>query len=217
MYKLFYFPNNASLAPHFLLHYMKLDYELILVDRKANAQKSKDYLKLNPAGRIPTLIDNDNPIFESAAICIHLCEQHPQHRLIPELGTTDRPIFFQWLAYLTNTLQAELMIHYYPHRHTTDENAIAGILAAQAERIGESLQIIDTHLVDHEYMLGNEISALDFFLFMLSQWSLVVKKSPLHFTHLANHLQRLARHPSIRAVCNLENISLKPFEGSNQA
>jgi len=137
--------------------------------------------------------------------------------LIPELGTTDRPIFFQWLAYLTNTLQAELMIHYYPHRHTTDENAIAGILAAQAERIGESLQIIDTHLVDHEYMLGNEISALDFFLFMLSQWSLVVKKSPLHFTHLANHLQRLARHPSIRAVCNLENISLKPFKSSNQA
>lgn len=68
MFKLYYYPNNASLAPHFLLHHLNADYELLLVDKQSNAQKSADYLKLNPAGRIPTLIVGEQPIFESSAI-----------------------------------------------------------------------------------------------------------------------------------------------------
>ncbi len=51
LYKLYYYPNNASLAPHFLLYEIEADYELVLVDRNSNSQKSPDYLKLNPAGR----------------------------------------------------------------------------------------------------------------------------------------------------------------------
>ena len=77
MYKLFYYPRNASWAPHMLLAEMQLDYELILVDRKAEAQKDPDYLKLNPTGKIPTLILKDQPVYESAAICLLLCELHP--------------------------------------------------------------------------------------------------------------------------------------------
>ncbi|MCF5900847.1 thioredoxin domain-containing protein [Aeromonas veronii] len=55
MFKLYYYPNNASLAPHFLLHHVQADYELLLVDKKTNSQNSPGYLKLNPAGSIPTL------------------------------------------------------------------------------------------------------------------------------------------------------------------
>ena len=118
MYTLHYYPNNASLTPHFLLHYMKLNYQLLKVDRDSNAQNSVEYLKLNPTSRIPTLIDEGQSIFESAAICIHLCENHPEFNLIPALRTTERALFFQWLAYLNNTLQAELMVRYYPPTST---------------------------------------------------------------------------------------------------
>ncbi|CAI2303332.1 hypothetical protein IFVP22_C1260002 [Vibrio parahaemolyticus] len=45
LFKLYYYPNNASLAPHFLLHHLNADYELLLVDKKSNSQKSADYLK----------------------------------------------------------------------------------------------------------------------------------------------------------------------------
>lgn len=72
MYTLFFYPRNASWAPHMVLAEMGVDFELVLVDRKTNAQKSADYLLLNPTGRIPTLIDQDIVIFESAAICLHL-------------------------------------------------------------------------------------------------------------------------------------------------
>ena len=211
MYQLYYYPNNASLAPHFLLYHMKLDYELLYVDKSSNSQKSAEYLKLNPAGRIPTLIDNGQAIFESPAICIHLCEQHPEHELIPALGTQKRPLFFQWLAYLNNTLQAELLIHYYPHRHTTDENAIPSVLAAQDEQVANALSVINDQLADKPYLLGDNITACDFFLFMLAEWSLPIKQSPLTFNHLAGYLKRLSAHPTIQAVCEIEDIDLTPF------
>ena len=96
MFTLYYYPNNASLAPHFLLHHLKADYQLVLVDRKINAQHSDEYRQLNPAGRIPTLVVQQQAIFESAAICIHLCELHPHSTLMPELGNAKRPLFFQY-------------------------------------------------------------------------------------------------------------------------
>ena len=85
MFKLYYYPNNASLAPHFLLHHVKADYELVLVDRKLNAQKSKAYLRLNHSGKIPTLVDGEQVICESAAICIHIAETFPEYELIPKI------------------------------------------------------------------------------------------------------------------------------------
>ena len=211
MYQLYYYPNNASLAPHFLLFHMGLEYELLLVDRSNNYQKSSEYLKLNPAGRIPTLIDDGQAIFESPAICIHLCEQHPEHGLIPALGSKQRPLFFQWLAYLNNTLQAELMVRYYPQLHTTDENGITAVISAQDERIAEALYVINDQLSDRDYLLGSQISACDFFLFMLAEWSLPIEKSPLTFSHLAAYLKRLSFHPTIKTVCEIEEINLDPF------
>lgn len=212
MYQLYYYPNNASLAPHFLLHHMGLKYELLLVDRESNFHKSTEYLKLNPSGRIPTLVENGNALFESPAICIHLCEQHPEHELIPVLGSKERPLFFQWLTYLNNTLQAELMIYYYPHRHTNDDASIINVLAAQNDRISEVLAVIDTQLAGNQFLLGRGISACDFFLFMLAEWSLPVDKSPLHFPHLASYLKRLSSHATIKAVCEIEGINIKHFE-----
>ena len=102
------------MAPHFVLEALKLDFELILVDRKSNAQKSDEYLALNPSGRIPTLIDDELVLFESPAICIHLAESNPSANFIPNIGSKNRAKFFQWMMYLTNTVQAELMIHFYP-------------------------------------------------------------------------------------------------------
>ena len=101
-----------------LLAELGVEYELILVDRKAEAQKSHEYLRLNPTGRIPTLIDERKPIFESAAICLHLCDNHPEKELVPKVDDPNRPLFFQWLFYLTSSVQSELMVYFYPEKHT---------------------------------------------------------------------------------------------------
>ena len=212
MYTLYYYPGNASTVVRFLLHEMSLPYQLQLVDRKANFQKSEQYLKLNPAGRIPTLIDGELVLFESPAICMYLCEQNMEKDLIPASGSHDRALFYQWLSFLNNTLQAELMIYYYPQRHTNSKQAIASIISAQEERIAESLLIIDQQLHGRKYLLGDSITACDFFLFMLAEWALNIPKSPLSFPNLGNHLKKLAKHPSIVEVCKQEKISLQDFQ-----
>ncbi|MBH0066375.1 glutathione S-transferase family protein [Psychrobacter sp. SZ93C1] len=212
MLKLYYYPNNASLAPHFLLHHVKVDYELVLVERESEGHKSADYLKLNPAGRIPTLVIDDQPIFESPAICIHICESYSEYELIPEIGGPKRPLFFQWLTFLNNTLQAELMVRYYPHRHTNDESNIPNIISAQDERIADALSIINDQLDGNEFLLGEKLSACDYFLFMLAEWSLLLEKSPMDYTNLAMYLNRLSENPSVKAVCEFEDIDLRPFK-----
>ncbi|MFC1236224.1 glutathione S-transferase family protein [Vibrio sp. F74] len=211
MFKLYYYPNNASLAPHFLLQHVKADFELLLVDKKAQSHKKKNYLRLNPAGRIPTLIVDGQAVFESIAICIHLCELHPDSGLMPALGDVKRPLFFQWLAFLNNTLQSELMIRYYPKRHTTSELGVSDIVSAQNSRIMEVLSILDEQLKQHEYLIGKELTACDYFLFMLAGW-LPEEANVTSYQHLSDYLKRLCRNPVIRAVCDFEGIDLTPFE-----
>jgi glutathione S-transferase len=147
MYQLHYFPSNANAAPHMVLEELGQDYELKLVDRARNAQKSRDYLNINPNGRIPTLIDGDLVLFEAAAIVLHLIDLHPDAGLAPKVGTTARAKFYQWMIFLTNSLQEELMIWQYPERLTGADAAAAEIVKRGAERRAEGyLDVIEQHL-----------------------------------------------------------------------
>ncbi|MBE0365525.1 glutathione S-transferase [Pseudoalteromonas ulvae UL12] len=212
MYQLYYFPLNASMAPHFMLEELKVDFELIAVDRKSNAQKSAEYLALNPAGRIPTLVDNGFAIFESPAICVHLAESHPSSNLIPKIGDKNRALFFQWLMYLTNTVQAELMIYFYPQKHTTDASNAEYIIEAQESRITEMFELLDRELENKDFLIGNSISACDYFLFMLAVWADEFKKPPLSFSNLSRYLRKLAQRDAIINVCKKENLSLTDYQ-----
>jgi len=107
MYALYYYPGNASLLPHMVLREIGAPFELRLVDRTQDAQKSADYLRLNPNGRIPVLIDGELVLFETAAIVLHLVDRHPEAGLAPRPGTPERPQFYKWMVHLTNTPQAE--------------------------------------------------------------------------------------------------------------
>ena len=77
MIELHYFPSNASFAPHILLEEMGIPFTLRQLDRANNEHKSPAYLKLNPNGLIPTLVDGDLVLYETAAILMHLADCHP--------------------------------------------------------------------------------------------------------------------------------------------
>lgn len=212
MYQLYYYPLNASMAPHFVLEALKVDFELIKVDRENNAHKSADYLALNPAGRIPTLIDDGFAIFESPAICIHLAEAHPSTNLIPLIGDKNRALFFQWMMYLTNTLQAELMIYFYPEKHTTDIQSIEAIGEAQENRITDMFKLLDKELENKDFLVGDTISVCDYFLFMLAVWADEFKTPPLSFNNLSRYLRNLSQRDAIIKVCKKEELSLADYQ-----
>ena len=104
MIELHYFPSNASFAPHILLEEMGVPFTLRVVDRANNEHKSPAYLKLNPNGLIPTLVDGDLVLYETAAILMHLADCHPG--FAPAPGTAARAEYYKWMVWLTNTLQA---------------------------------------------------------------------------------------------------------------
>src|ERR1700739_1841487 len=180
MYQLHYFPANANAAPHMLLEELGVPYELKLVDRAKDGQKAEEYLKINPNGRIPTLVDNGLVLFEAAAIVLHLVDQHPEAGLAPKLGTPQRAQFYQWLTFLTNSLQEELMIWQYPDRLTGTDAAANEIVKQGAEkRAGAYLDVIEQHLkASGPLFLGETLSAADFYLVMLARWACPMANPP---------------------------------------
>ncbi|PAJ74954.1 glutathione S-transferase [Pseudoalteromonas sp. NBT06-2] len=211
MYILYYYPLNASMAPHFVLEEMGLDYTLQLVDRHSNAHKSDEYLVLNPTGRIPTLVDDGFAIFESAAICLHLCDKNPNKSLMPKVGDKNRPLFYQWLMYLNNTVQAELMLYFYPQRHTSETGHIKAIVEAQEKRITDMFLLLDTELEGKDYLVSDSITVCDYFLFMLAVWADEFKQPPLSFRNLSRYLKKIAKRDAVISVCKKENLSLVDY------
>ncbi len=213
MYKLYYFPRNASWVPHLLLKEMGADYELVLVDRKINEQKSEAYMALNPTGRIPTLMDGEQVVFESAAISLYLCEKNVQAKLMPAIEDPARASFYQWLFYLTTTLQPELMVYIYPEKHTTDHASSASIVKAQEARVTEMFALLDDELAGGKaYLIGDAFSVCDCFLFMYSHWAGGFKKPPLSFKHLGRYLRNIAKRPAVISVCGVEGTGLAAYE-----
>jgi glutathione S-transferase len=135
MIQLHYYSSTASMVPHILLEEIGMPYERVLVDRTVGAHKAPAYLQLNPNGLIPVLTDGDLVLYETAAIVLHLCDTHPQARLAPEVGSAERAHFYKWLVWCTNTLQATLIVYFYPERWM-DEGNTDGVaqLKALAER-----------------------------------------------------------------------------------
>lgn len=212
MYQLYYYPCNASLAPHFVLAQLEVNYELILVDRKSQEQKSAAYLTLNPAGRIPTLTYGNNALFESSAICWFLAEQHPQAQLIPPLGSPMRAKALQWLTYLTNTLQAELMIYFYPQNHLSDPATFPDLIANQEQRIYDMFVLLDREISAGNFLVGESLGICDFYLLMLAIWADEIAKPPMSLPNLARYLRQLVKQPAIVKVCEVEGISLALYE-----
>ncbi|MCJ8339863.1 MAG: glutathione S-transferase family protein [Pseudomonadales bacterium] len=216
MYQLFYYPGNASMAPHFLLEELGVEYQLMLVDRKTQAQKSAEYLKLNPTGRIPTLVDtqggSDLVVFESSAICLHLLDKHPDSQLIPDLEDPLRSKFYQWLMYLNNTVQAELMIYFYPDKHTLDASGAQAIASRQEQRLTEMFVLLDSELANKKYLLGDQFTVCDLFLFMLADWADGFSRAPMSMKNLSRTLKLVAQRPSIVQAYKNEGRSLKLYQ-----
>jgi glutathione S-transferase len=206
VYALYYFPGNASLLPHMMLREIGAPFELRLVDRAQDAQHSPDYLKLNPNGRIPVLIDGDLVLYETAAIALHLCDRHPQAGLAPPPGAPEQPLFYRWLIHLTNTPQAEYRSWFYPHEFVTRESAAPAVKAAAEQRLNLIFDRIASELGSGPWLLGARFSAVDLYLFMLIRWGRGMPRPPRMLAPLRELAERALARPAVQAALEAEGL-----------
>jgi len=211
MLQLHYYPGNASFAPHVLLHEIGVPFELKLVQRTQGEHKRPEYLKLNPNGQIPVLVDGELVLYETAAICMHLADTHPGATLAPPLGTHERAHFYKWMAWLSNTPQAMLMHYFYPER-LVDEGDIAAAQQVKThaqDRVVAMLALLDAQLASHggPWLLGAHYSAADPFAFMLCRWTRGFNDKPARdHTHIAPYLQRMLERPAVARAFEAEAL-----------
>lgn len=211
MIQLYYYPSTASMVPHIVLEEIGVPYQRVLIDRVQNAHKTPNYLRLNPNGLIPVLVDGDLVLYETAAICLHLCDTHPEAALVPPLGTAERAHFYKWLMWLTNTLQATMLAYFYPDRSVAPGNAAgAAEVKAQAEiKIGTMLDQLDAELARHggPWFAGEQYSALDAYVLTLCRWTRNFS-SPAARTRpqLGPYLQRMLARPAVARVFEAEQL-----------
>jgi glutathione S-transferase len=210
--QLHYYPGNASFTPHVLLQEIGVPFELKLVQRTEGAHKRPEYLKLNPNGLIPVLVDGELVLYETAAICMHLADTHPDAALAPPPGTRERAHFYKWMCWLTNTLQAMLIHYFYPERLVDDGDVAAAqqVKAHAQAHVGAMLQQLDDQLAAHggPWLLGEQYSAVDPFAFMLCRWTRGFDAKPARdYAHIAPYLQCMLARPAVQRAFAAEGLA----------
>lgn len=207
MYKLYYSPGSASLALHWMVIELDVPFELVLVDIEAKAQTAPAYLALNPSGRVPTLIVDGAPHAEVAAMLLLLAERHPDAGFEVPPGAPGRADYLQWMTWLTNTLQTDYRLWFYPDEGAGPAAAAATQDCARA-RIEAGLARLDHLFADgRAFMLGERMTAADFMAAMLTRWSRNMPRPATDWPHLGAYVSRMRARPALREVHRLEGLS----------
>jgi glutathione S-transferase len=207
MYTLYYSPGTASLAVHLALLEIGAPHRLELVDIDRQAQRSADYLRLNPHGRVPTLVIDGKPHGEVAALLLMLADRHPDSGLAPRMGDARRNDLYQWLAYCSFSLGASFRNWFYPRDLGSAEHpaAVQGALRARIETTWDG---IDAHLrAAGPYLLGDALSMADLQLLMYMRWSRNMPKPALEWPALAKFAAHMRARPSWQRLCELEGLT----------
>ena len=207
MLQLHYHPSDASLMPHIFLEELGVPFQLLLVDRSRNAQRSAAYLQLNPNGLIPVLVDGDAVVYETPAILLHLADTHPHNALMPALGTPARADAYKWLVWLSNTVQTTLVQYFYAERYVPSDG-VADFRARAEARLAPMLDQIEVQLQTSggPWLLGNSYTAVDCMAFVLCCWTRNLSRPANSLPAIAAYLQRMRQRPAVQRAVATEQL-----------
>jgi glutathione S-transferase len=201
---LYYRPGSAAMAPHAALAELGVEYELIRIERE-QAQTDAAYLALNPLGVVPTLVEGDRVVTESAAILLHLADAHPEARLAPD----DRAQLYRWLIFMTNTMQTTMLRFFYPERY--GDGDVGDVAAREAH---EHFDLVERELAGREWLAGDHRSAADLFLFMLTRWGRRLEPAAWDRPNLRAHFVRTLALPGVRRMIEEQELDLPEWAAS---
>jgi glutathione S-transferase len=205
MYTLYYGKGGASLAIHAALQEIGMPYELLAVDLEAGQQRSAEYLRLNPDGRVPVMIVEGKPLREAAALMMILADRHPQSGLAPAPGSLARAEWTELIVWMANALGANFRLWFYPGDINAEGEAVS---AALRTKIEAAFAVLDARLAaGGPYLLGEQFSGADLMLTMYMRWSRNMPRPATEWPALKQYADMMRARPSWRHVNEVEALT----------
>ena len=193
MLKLYGTPPTRALRVSWLLNELGLEYEMVPVDLLGGEHREHDFLTLNPAAKVPVLVDGDLVITESAAIQLYLAEKNPEADYIPTT-VEGRAQMYRWIFFLVTEIEQPLWrIARHTFIYPENQRLPQDIDLARQEGI-EMVAVLERHMKDREFLVGDRLSVADFTAAYTLDW--------------ANEEQMLENAPRLKAY--LESLYARP-------
>ena len=199
--KLYYSPGACSLSPHIVLHEAGLAYTPVLASTKSHKlQDGTDFYTINPLGYVPVLeLDDGTRLREGPAIVQYLADQAPHKNLAPANGTLARYRLQEWLTFIGTELHKSFGPLFTPG---TPEDYKPQV----RERLLGRLQWVDGELAHKPYLMGEQFTVADAYLFAVSNWCGHVGVDISGLKHLAAYRERIAARPAVQAAMKAEGL-----------
>jgi len=197
---LYYSPGACSQAPHILLHEIGLEHDARRVDLKAKAlEDGSDYLQVNSKGAVPALqLDSGEVLTENAVILQYLGDRAAWPEVLPPLGSFSRYRVLELVNFITTELHKRFGFLFKPEATDEFKQLVIGDLS-------KKLDWIDERLGAGPFLMGEELTLPDPYLFVISGWTekmIGLDKWP----NLRAFRERMLQRDSVRNVLQFEGL-----------
>ncbi len=150
--KLYFNPQSRAVIAKWMLDECGAKYEIVPIDFNKREHKAPEFLKINPAGKLPALVDGDAKVFEGAAICMYLADKFPEAELAPKIAAPERGRYLSLMVYSTAQIEpamgdAIMKVETAPQRgwanFETVKDVVEGELGAGPYLFGERFTAAD--------------------------------------------------------------------------
>lgn len=199
--KLYYSPGACSLSPHIALHESGLAFEAVPAPTKTHQlPDGTDYYTINPLGYVPLLeLDNGERLREGPAIVQYIADQAAGKNLAPANGTMARYRLQEWLTFIGTELHKGFSPLFNPAM-PAEAKTIA------SDKVLSRLKWIDGELKGKNYLMGEDFTVADGYLFTVTNWAPKVGVDISGLANLAAYRARVAARPGVQAALKAEGL-----------
>ncbi|WP_020557954.1 glutathione S-transferase family protein [Thiofilum flexile] len=190
-------PMTRSTRAVWVLEEAGLAYDYTAIDMRAGESFKPPLITLNPAGKVPVLVDGDLVLTESAAICIYIGDKVPHSGLVPAYGTRERAVHEQWCFFAVSELEQPLwLIAKHSFAFPAEQRHPEVIPSAEWE-FKRQLKILAQGLGDKTFILGESFTVADILLSHVLTWATRGLKMDLEHDNLKAYQQRTQARPAL--------------------
>jgi glutathione S-transferase len=190
-------PGTCALASHIALADAGVEYELVLLDFANDEQRKREYLAINPKGRVPALITDHGVLTETPAILAYIAQTLPNARLAP---LNDAFAFARVQAFNSYLCSTVHVAHAHRRRGTRwadDPAAIKAMRDKVPETVGACFELIEREMFAGPWVMGEAYTICDPYLFTLTQWLEGDEVDVTRFPKVNDHFNRMSARPSV--------------------